>query len=155
MSQRPTSYTSGQRYKKVMLALEGNPEVEISVTHKRPSNVEGTSNQKKAKEKPTPKCPPFWFGFQAMNWTNRGKNLPMDSHEPTTVLVENGMKESEALECQNVISYFLFVLQEEWPTTREDGRIGQHFHLTQVPSNVEVDDYGLSLDYQVTIHFKI
>ena len=79
----------------------------------------------------------------------------MDSHEPTTVLVENGMKELEALECQNVISCFPFVLQEEGPTIREDGRVGQHFNLTQVPSDVEVDDYGFSLDYQVVIHFEM
>ena len=39
MSQRPASYTSGQRYKETMLALEGNPKAETSVTQIRPSNV--------------------------------------------------------------------------------------------------------------------
>ena len=67
MSQRPTSYTTGQRYKDAMLALEGNPEAITSVTQKRPSNVERTSNQKNAKGKSTPKRPPFPLSFQAIN----------------------------------------------------------------------------------------
>ena len=53
MSQRPTSYISGQRYKEVMLALEDNPEAETSVTQTRPSNEEGTSNHKRANLPPS------------------------------------------------------------------------------------------------------
>ena len=79
----------------------------------------------------------------------------MDSHEPVAILVENGMREADALECQKAISCYPFVVQEEWPNSREDGKDGQHYNLTQVPSDVEVDAFGFSLDYQIAIHFEM
>ena len=78
----------------------------------------------------------------------------MDSHEPVIVLVEYCMKESEAHECQNTISCFPFIIQDEWSNTRDDGNEGQHYNLTQVPSDVEIDEFGFSLDYHITIYFK-
>lgn len=97
MSQRATNSTSSQRYKEKLLALENDTDVDMFITQKRSSLSQGTSNQKKAKGKPTGlKMPPFWFGYQAMNWTNRGKGLPMDGHTPVTTLVKNGMREKEA-----------------------------------------------------------
>ena len=127
------------------------------VTQKRSSTSQGTTNQKKAKGKSNTglKRPPFWFGFQALNWTNRGKGLPMDTLTPVTTLVKNGMREKEARECQNVAISFPFVIQEEWPNSREDGKEGQHFNLTQIPSDVEVDKFGFSLDYQIAIIFEM
>ena len=65
------------------------------------------------------------------------------------------MKESKALECQNMIFCFSFVIQEKLSTTREDGRVGQHFNLIQVPLDVEVHKFGFSLDYQIAIHFEM
>ena len=127
------------------------------VTQKRSSSSQITANQKKAKGKPNSglKRPPFWLGFQAMNWTNRGKGLPMDSHAPVATLVKNGMREKEARECQSIVSSFPFVIQEEWPNSREDGKEGQHFNLTQIPSDVEVDKFGFSFDYQIAIFFEM
>jgi hypothetical protein len=90
-----------------------------------------------------------------MNWTNRGKGLPMDSHETVATLVKNGMREKEAKECQTAISSFPYVLQEEWPNSREDGKEGQHFNLTQIPSDVEVDKFGFAFDYQIAILFEL
>ena len=157
MSQKTSSCSSAQRYKDAILAIEGNPGKEIAVTQKRSSNIDGTSSQKKTKgkSKTLSKRPNFWLGFQAMNWTNRGKGLPMDSHEPVAVLVESGMREANAIECQSAISCFPFVVQDEWPNSREDGKKGQHYNLTQVPSDVEVDAFGFSLDYQIAIHFEM
>ena len=157
MSQKTSSYSSAQRYKDAMLTIEGNPEKELSLTQKRSSNIDGTLSQKKAngKSKVILKRPHFWLGFQAINWTNRGNGLPMDSHEPVAVLVKSGMREADALECQNAISCFPFVVQEEWPNSREDSKEGQHYNLTQVPSDVEVDAFGYSLDYQIAIHFEL
>ena len=66
----------------------------------------------------------------------------MDSHLPVATLVKNGMKENEARECQTVVASFPFVIQEEWPNSRKDGKMGQHFNLTQIPSDVEVDRCG-------------
>ena len=51
MSPKTSSYSSAQRYKDVMLAIEGNTEKDLSVTQKRSSNIDGTSSQKKAKGK--------------------------------------------------------------------------------------------------------
>lgn len=54
-----------------------------------------------------------------------------------------------------MISCFPFVIQEDWSSTRENGRIGQHFDLTQDPSDIEVDQYGFSPNYLVAIIFEI
>ena len=70
-------------------------------------------------------------------------------------LTKNGMEIEEATECQNAISSFPFVIQEEWPSKREDGIEGQHFNLTQIPFDVEIDELGFSLDYHIAISFEI
>jgi hypothetical protein len=157
MSLRVTNSSSSQRFKDKLLALEVDPDIEMFTTQKRSSTSQVTANQKKAKGKSNSglKRPPFWLGFQALNWTNRGKGLPMDSHLPVATLVKNGMREKEARECQTVEASFPFVIQEEWPNSREDDKTGQHFNLTQIPSDVEVDKFGFSLDYHVAIYFEM
>ena len=79
----------------------------------------------------------------------------MDSHLPVATLVKNGMREKEARECQTVEASFSFVIQEEWPNSREDDKTGQHFNLTQIPSDVEVDRFGFSFDYHIAIYFEM
>ena len=158
MSQQATNSSSSQRYKEKLLALENDPDVEMFVTQKRSSSFsQVTASQKKAKGKTNSglKRPSFWLGYQAMNWTNKGKGLPMDSHVPVATLVKNGMREKEARECQSVVFSFHFVIQEEWPNSRENGKEGQHFNLTQIPSDVEVDKFGFSFDYQIAIIFEM
>ena len=127
------------------------------VTPKRSSSSQVTTNQKKAKGRPIPGSirPPFWLGYQALSWTNRGKGLPKDSQVPIATLVTSGMREKEARECQSSIPSFPFVIQEEWPNSRKDGKIGQHFNLTQIPADVEVDKFGFSFDYQIAITFEL
>jgi hypothetical protein len=112
MSLRATNSSSSQRYKEKLLALEIDPDIEMFTTQKRSSTSQVTANQKKAKGKSNSglKRPPFWLGFQALNWTNRGKGLPMDSHLPVATLVKNGMREKEARECQTVEISFPFVI---------------------------------------------
>jgi hypothetical protein len=158
MSQRATNSSSSQRHKDKLLALENDPDVEMFVTQKRSSSSsQVTSNQKKAKAKPNQglKRAHFWLGYQALNWTNRGKSFPIDSHAPRATLVKNGMREKEAKECQTAVPSFPYVIQEEWPNSREDGKEGQHFNLTQIPSDVEVDKFGFSFDYQIAILFEM
>ena len=46
-------------------------------------------------------------------------------------------------------------LQEKWPNSREDGKESHHFNLTQIPSDVEIDNFGFSLNYQIAIIFEI
>ena len=116
-----------------------------------------TISQKKAKGKMVvePKRPPFWLGFQAMNWTNRSKDYPIDKMELISELIRKGMEIDEATECQQTTPSFPFVIQEEWPSIRGDGIEGQHFNLTQIPFDVEVDENGFALDYQIAIAFEI
>ena len=45
--------------------------------------------------------------------------------------------------------------KKEWPSVRSDSTRGNHFNITQLPSEVHVDIDGFSLDYQVSIHFEI
>ena len=56
---------------------------------------------------------------------------------------------------QNARPSFPYVPQKEWPSKREDEKEGQHYNLTQLPFDVEVDENGFSFDYQVSIHFEI
>ena len=156
MSHRATNSSSSQRYKEKLLALENDPDVEMFVTQKRSSSTtQVTTKKAKGKSNSGLKRPPFWLGFQALNWTNRGKGLPMDNPIPVATLVKNGMREKEARECQSIVTSFPFVIQEEWPNSREDGKIGQHFNLTQIPSDVEVDRFGFSFDYHIAIYFEM
>ena len=129
----------------------------ISSSQKRPTMAQVTISQKKAKGKMVvePKRPPFWLGFQAMNWTNRSKDYPIDRTELISELIRKGMEIDEATECQQATPVFPFVIQEEWPSIRDDGIEGQHFNLTQIPFDVEVDENGFALDYQIAIAFEI
>ena len=70
-------------------------------------------------------------------------------------LIRNGIEIKEAKECQQAIPSFPFVIQEEWPSKREDGKEEQHLNLTQIPFDVEVDEHSFSLDYYIAIAFEI
>ena len=54
MSPKTSSYSSAQRYKDAILAIEGNPEKDLSVTQKRSSNIDVTSSKKKPRESQKP-----------------------------------------------------------------------------------------------------
>ena len=70
-------------------------------------------------------------------------------------LIRKEMEIDEAIECQQATPSFPFVIQEVWPSKRGDGIEGQHFNLTQIPFDVEVDENGFALDYQIAISFEI
>ena len=114
------------------------------------------SSQKKAKGKGVvSQCPFFWLGYHAMN-AIACKNG--DALEPTysvSELVKFGMEYDEALEHLEAVPSFPYIPQEAWPSKRMDGKEGGHFNLTQVPFDVEVDEGGFSLDYQVAITFEL
>ena len=84
-------------------------------SQKRPTMAQVTISQKKAKGKMVvePKRPPFWLGFQGMNWTNRSKDYPIDKMELISELIRKGMEIDEATECQQATPSFPFVIQEE------------------------------------------
>ena len=56
---------------------------------------------------------------------------------------------------QNALASFSFVPEMEWPSKREDGIESQHFNLTQLPFDMEVNEDGFSFDYEVSIHFDL
>ena len=125
-----------------------------SSSQKCPTMAQVTICQKKAKGRlvTEPKRPPFWLGFQAMNWTNRTKDYLVDSMELISELIRKRMEINKATECQQATPSFPFVIQEKWPSKRIEG---QHFNLTQIPFDVEVDEHGFALDYQIAIFFEI
>ena len=80
-----------------------------------------------------------------------------DCRPPTkrTDLIELGMSESEADEMSKITKIaFPHVKQLLYPMERPYGKGGQHFNLTQLPIETEVDPgTGLSLDYHIAIHY--
>ena len=61
----------------------------------------------------------------------------------------------EAKEMQSAKPSFPYVLQTKWPSKRHNGIEGQHFNLTQLPFDMEVDDNGLLFDFQIAVHFEL
>ena len=64
-----------------------------------------------------------------MNWTNRENEYLVHNMELVSELIKKGMEIGEAIECQNAISLFPFVIEEEWPFKREDRIEEQRFNL--------------------------
>jgi len=69
--------------------------------------------------------------------------------------MEMGMLEEEAKEMSQLCKIaFPHVKQLLYPLERPDGKGGQHFNLTQLPIETEVDPgTGLSLDYHIVVFF--
>ena len=65
-------------------------EIDNTMSQKRPTVAQVTVSQKKVKGKlfSETKCPPFWLGFQAMNWMNRSNDYPVDSMELISDLIK-------------------------------------------------------------------
>jgi hypothetical protein len=90
----------------------------------------------------------WWLGFSAMEAIARDKGLPVCSEtSPTADLVTFGWKEEEAKEIITAIPAYGRVPQIFYPSKREDEMLGQHYSLTHIPSEVETDEHGFSLDY--------
>ena len=129
----------------------------VNTSQKRTTSTTVATLQKKAKNKKdqNSKYSSLWLGFQALNLLNKQKELPMESVESTKELLKRKIDFDEAKEMQNARASFPYVPQREWPSKREDGKEGQHYNLTQLPFDVEVDDNGFSFDNQVSIHFEL
>jgi hypothetical protein len=69
-------------------------------------------------------------------------------------LIRRGYRENEATEIHTAKISFPRILQQKWPSARLDGRSRHHFHLTQVPSDVEVNPQtGFALLYHILLNF--
>jgi hypothetical protein len=78
-------------------------------------------------------------------------------HESASItnLLELGLNEQEAHELSIAKVSFPMVSQNEWPHARDDQVRGQHYHLTQIPFDIEIDPAtGLALVYKIFLHFE-
>jgi hypothetical protein len=70
-------------------------------------------------------------------------------------LIRMGFRESEAAELHTAKISFPRVHQQRWPNSRQDGRTGHHYHLTQVPSGIDINvDTGFALVYHILLNFE-
>ena len=99
--------------------------------------------------------PPFWLGYHALNAIACENGETLEPTLSVSELVKFGMEHNEALEHLEAVPSFPYIPQEAWPSKRMDGKEGGHFNLTQVPFDVEVDEGGFALDYQVAITFEL
>ena len=75
--------------------------------------------------------------------------------EPTLNNTKKCRSDKEAAELAEAVHSYPHINQTLFPIVRPDGIEGQHYNLTQLPFEVEIDpDTGLSYDYQVAIYFK-
>ena len=146
--------TSSTRHMDVCIVDENEI---ITTSQKRTTSALATSSQKKAKNKKDlkTKYSSLWLGFQALNLIHKEREVPIENIESTRELMKRKIDFDEAKEMQHCRPSFPYVPQREWPSKREDGKEGQHYNLTQLPFDIEVDEDGFSFDYQVAIHFEL
>ena len=133
-----------------------NESMDVSNGQKRQVNVSVVSSQKKAKGKGKIfQRPPFWLGYHALNAIACNNDEPLEPTHSVSQLVKMGMAHNEALEHLEAVPSFPYIPQEAWPSKRIDGKEGGHFNLTQVPFDVEIDEGGFALDYQIAITFEL
>jgi hypothetical protein len=70
-------------------------------------------------------------------------------------LIRMGFRESEAIELHTAKISFPRVHQQRWPNSKQDGRTGHHYHLTQVPSDIDINvDTCFALVYHILLNFE-
>ena len=76
-------------------------------------------------------------------------------HTSIRKMIRKGFKENEAAEIHTAKISFPRIPQLKWPSARPDGRSGHHYHLTQVPSDIEVNTHtGFALVYHILLNFE-
>ena len=138
--------------------------IDVSQTKRAQEPKKGSSSSKRKKNaepitglKDIPRD--FWLGIVAMEELAIDEGIKARDCRPPTKkedLLTMDIKESEAEEISQLSKIaFPHVRQLLYPLERPDGKGGQHFNLTQLPIETEVDPgTGLSLDYHIAIHFE-
>lgn len=73
----------------------------------------------------------LWLGFQAMELLAKDtKTPPAEINISIRELIRMGLRKSEAAELYTLKISFPRVHQQRWPTSKQDGRTGHHYHLT-------------------------
>ena len=101
----------------------------------------------------------FWLGIIAMESLATHEGVKAKDCRPSMKkedLTAMGVPEKEAEEMSQLSKIaFPHVKQLLYPLERPDGKGGQHFNLTQLPIETEVNPgTGLSFDYHVAVHIE-
>ena len=99
----------------------------------------------------------FWLDIVAMEKLAIDEGVKAKNFRPSMKkedLIKTNISEGEAEEMSHLFKIaFPHVRQLLYPLERPDGKGGQHFNLTQLSIETEVDpDTGLSFDYHIAIH---
>ena len=128
----------------------------LSNGQKRQVSAIVVTSQKKAKGKDlTSQTPFFWLGYRTLNTIAYENGESIEPTLSVSELVKFSMTHEQALEHLVTIPSFPYILQEAWPSKRMDKKEGGHFNLAQVPFDIEVDEEGFALDYQIAISFEL
>jgi len=105
---------------------------------------------------PNPKLK-LWLGFETMEkLAIENGQEPLFYEETIADRITRGISKVEATELEQVSVSFPRIPQLLYPNKRMDGIPGQHYNLTQVPSEIPIDPSTcLSLDFQISIHFQL
>ena len=98
----------------------------------------------------------IWLGFHTMELIAKTNDTPLQEiHTPIRELIRKGYKENEAAKIHTAKVSFPKIPQLKWPSVRLDGHSGHHYHLTQVPSDIEVNTHtGFALVYHILLNFE-
>lgn len=99
----------------------------------------------------------MWLGFEAMEkLAEENGQEPLFCNETIEDKVTKGIPRAEAAKLKQVSISFPRIPQLLYPSTRTDGIPGQHYNLTEVPSEIPTNPSTcLSLDFQISIHFQL
>jgi hypothetical protein len=98
----------------------------------------------------------LWLGFQMLELLAKDiATEPIEINTSIRELIHQGFKENEAAELYTTKISYPRVQQKRWPSSRQDGRTGHHYHLTQVPSDIDINtSTGFPLVYHILLNFE-
>ena len=126
-------------------------------------NSPSTSQSNKRKQEMTPKqitpsmqAKTLWFGFQAMELIASDNNIPhREINTSIRELLRLGFRKNEVAEIHTAKISFLRVQQQRWPSTRTNGRSSHHYHIMQVPLDIEINiNTAFALVYHILLYFE-
>jgi hypothetical protein len=80
---------------------------------------------------------------------------PYEVHTTIREMIKMGFRENEVAELHTAKISFPRTQQQKWPSMRPDGQSGHYFHLTQVPSDIEINtETGFAFVYHILLNFE-
>ena len=98
----------------------------------------------------------LWLGFQTLECLAKDNAIqPIEISISIRELLLQGYKESEAAKFYTAKISYLRVQLQRWPSSRQDGRIGHYYHLTQVPLDIDINTTtSFALVYYILLNFE-